>query len=66
MKRGTISKRLGIPTSRILTREIIRKKISILEKGLERNRYKGKLREYAVYYKNWYRFRLRNGKRTAS
>lgn len=61
-KRGSISKKLGIPTAPKLTREIIREKIRILEAGLKKERYSGRLREYAVYYRNWYRFRLKRGK----
>lgn len=59
MKRGAISKKLGIATEGPLTKKVCMEKVRKLKDGLKRNKYKGKLREYAVYYKNWYSWRAK-------
>lgn len=64
-KRGSISRRLGIPIASKLTKAIIREKISILDAGLKDDKFTGELRRYAVYYRSWYRFRLKNDKKAA-
>lgn len=56
-KRGTISKRLGIPLERPLTKSVCQKKVRILRKGIAEGKYDGKLLNYAKYYENWYRWK---------
>lgn len=65
LKRGMISKKLGVASEGPLTKTECLRKVRILKKGLERNRYSGLLREYAVYYKNWYSWKARNINRAA-
>lgn len=57
IKRGSISKRLGIETKGPLTKAICLEKVKKLKQGLKQNKYKGELLKYAKYYKNWYAWR---------
>ena len=66
MKKNSISKRLGVATEGPLTKAKCLEKVRKLKKGLEAEMYKGKLRDYAVYYKNWYAWRAENGPRRSS
>lgn len=60
MKRGNISKKLGVVSEGPLTKKECLRKVRILRDGLKRNKYKGELRKYAVYYANWYTWRSIN------
>lgn len=60
MKKNAISKKLGIATEGPLTKKVCLQKVKTLRTGLSRNRYKGKLRDYAIYYASWYKWRASN------
>ena len=60
MKKGSISKKLGVESEGPLTKKECLRKVSILRAGLKKDKYKGKLRGYAVYYANWYKWRATN------
>jgi len=57
LKRGTISKLLGVYTEGELNKAMCLEKVRILKAGLKKNKYKGKLLKYAKYYANWYKWR---------
>lgn len=59
-RRGTITKRLGLPDHDGLTRKVCQEKSRLLAKNIEAGKYSGDLRRYAVYYKNWYGWKARN------
>ncbi len=60
MKKGLISKKLGVATEGKLTKKSCLEKVRILRAGLKKNKYKGELRKYAVYYASWYKWRSEN------
>lgn len=65
MKKNAISKKLGIATTGPLTKVICLQKVKKLKEGLKNDKYKGELREYAVYYANWYKWRSKNDRKRA-
>lgn len=65
MKKGKISQMLGVASPGPLTKTECLRKVKILRDGLAKNRYSGKLREYAVYYASWYKWRAVNKRKAA-
>jgi hypothetical protein len=53
--------KLGLVRVRKLNKKICRERVKHIRAGLKAGKYKGKLKEQAEYYANWYSWMAKNG-----
>jgi len=60
-KKMTYLEKMGLEPVKKLSKKICKERVKHLTKLIDRKKVRGKLRERAIYYKNWYAWQGRNG-----